>query len=76
MNENEQLEVHYMDNGYSYPVSEGFVDFFGGAPIAPLNYLSLGQMHDQVKFCVASQSLIVENELCRNWYKIWFVWGG
>lgn len=36
-----------MDNGYSYPVSEGFVDFFGGAPTAPLNYLSLGQMHDQ-----------------------------
>ncbi|KAH6824602.1 RING/U-box superfamily protein [Perilla frutescens var. hirtella] len=47
MNENEQLELHYMDGGYSYPVSEGFVDFFGDAPTAPLNYLNLGPMHDQ-----------------------------
>ncbi|XP_057807707.1 E3 ubiquitin-protein ligase BIG BROTHER isoform X1 [Salvia miltiorrhiza] len=47
MNENEQVEVHYMDSNYSYPVSEGYVDFFSGAPTAPLNYLNFAPMHDQ-----------------------------
>lgn len=50
MNENQQLEVHYMDSGYSYPVPEGFVDFFGGVSAAPSNYVNWGPMHDQVIF--------------------------
>lgn len=51
MNENEQLELHYMDSGYSYPVSEGFMDFFGADSAAPLRYVNTGTpMLDQVPF--------------------------
>ncbi|KAG6395041.1 hypothetical protein SASPL_145632 [Salvia splendens] len=46
MNENDQV-VHYMDNSYSYPVSEGYVDYYSGASTAPLNYLNFAPMHDQ-----------------------------
>lgn len=62
MNGDEQIEVHYMDNGYSYPVSEGYVDFFGGAPAAPLNYLNFAPMLDQVNLYVAS--LIATRNFC------------
>ncbi|PIN18765.1 Anaphase-promoting complex (APC), subunit 11 [Handroanthus impetiginosus] len=47
MDENQQIEVHYMDGGYSYPVSEGFMDFFGGVSAAPLHYVNMGLMHNQ-----------------------------
>ncbi|KAL8500794.1 hypothetical protein ACS0TY_020394 [Phlomoides rotata] len=47
MNENEQLEVHYMDSGYSYPVSEGYIDFFDSVSAAPSNYVNLGPMHHE-----------------------------
>ncbi|KAK4411048.1 E3 ubiquitin-protein ligase BIG BROTHER [Sesamum angolense] len=48
MNEHQQLEVQYMDSGYSYPVcSDGFMDFFGGVPAAPLHYVNMLPMHDQ-----------------------------
>ncbi|KAK6162969.1 hypothetical protein DH2020_002810 [Rehmannia glutinosa] len=47
MNENQHLEVHYMDSGYSYPPSEGFMDFFGGVSAAPYHYVNMGPMHDQ-----------------------------
>lgn len=51
MNENEQLELHYMDSGYSYPVSEGFMDFFGADSASPLRYVNTGTpMLDQVPF--------------------------
>ncbi|KAG8391259.1 hypothetical protein BUALT_Bualt01G0169500 [Buddleja alternifolia] len=48
MNENQQIEEHYMDCGYSYPVSEGFMGFFGDvSAAAPLHYANMGTMHEQ-----------------------------
>lgn len=68
MNENEQIEVHYMDNGYSYPVSEGYVDFFGGAPTPPSNYLNFAPMLDQVKFVCYEFLHKFDNVLKKNWF--------
>ena len=58
MNENEQV-VHYMDNSYSYPVSEGYVDYYSGASTAPLSYLNFAPMHDQVN-CYAAMLIVKE----------------
>ncbi|KZV27529.1 hypothetical protein F511_04580 [Dorcoceras hygrometricum] len=43
------MDVHYTDGGCPYPVSEGFVDYFGGASsAAPLHYyVHMGPMSDQ-----------------------------
>ncbi|XP_051136477.1 E3 ubiquitin-protein ligase BIG BROTHER [Andrographis paniculata] len=47
MNGGEQQGVHYVDNGYSYPVSEGFMGFFGGVSAVPPPYVDMGPMLDQ-----------------------------
>ncbi|GFP95536.1 E3 ubiquitin ligase big brother [Phtheirospermum japonicum] len=49
MNENQQqqVEVHYMDNGYNYPASESFMGFFGGVAAAPYQYSNMAPVHEQ-----------------------------
>ncbi|XP_073147778.1 E3 ubiquitin-protein ligase BIG BROTHER-like [Henckelia pumila] len=48
MSENREMEVHYTDGGCPYPVSEGFMEFFGGeAEAPPLHYIHMGPTNDQ-----------------------------
>ncbi|KAJ7949156.1 E3 ubiquitin ligase BIG BROTHER [Quillaja saponaria] len=47
MNESRQMEVHYIDSGFPYTVTESFMDFFGGLSHVPVNYAHAGPMPDQ-----------------------------
>ncbi|GER27688.1 RING/U-box superfamily protein [Striga asiatica] len=46
-NQQQQLELHYMDCGYFNPISEGFTDVFGGFSSNPYQYVEVSPMHDQ-----------------------------
>ncbi|CAI9103102.1 OLC1v1001537C1 [Oldenlandia corymbosa var. corymbosa] len=49
MEGNREMEVHYMNTGFPYNGSEGYMDFFGGLPQAPLYYAQPPPMpHDHV----------------------------
>lgn len=48
MNDNRQMEVHYIDTGFPYTVTESFMDFFEGLTHVPVNYTHAGPMTDQV----------------------------
>ncbi|KAM7265597.1 hypothetical protein ACFE04_003280 [Oxalis oulophora] len=41
------MEMHYINTGFPYTVTESFMDFFEGITGAPLNYAHTGTMHDQ-----------------------------
>ncbi|GMI74134.1 ENHANCER1 OF DA1, BIG BROTHER [Hibiscus trionum] len=47
MNENRQMEVHFIDTGFPYTATESFMDFFEGLTHVPVNYSHAGLMHDQ-----------------------------
>ncbi|KAM7274519.1 hypothetical protein ACFE04_016385 [Oxalis oulophora] len=40
------MEMHYINIGFPYTVTESFMDFFEGITGAPLNYAHTGTMHD------------------------------
>ncbi|KAK6933782.1 Zinc finger, RING-type [Dillenia turbinata] len=42
-----QMEVHYINTGYPYTVTESFMDFFEGLSHVPLNYAYPPPIHDQ-----------------------------
>ncbi|KAI3676661.1 hypothetical protein L1987_86273 [Smallanthus sonchifolius] len=46
-NGNRQLEVHYINSGFSYTASESFMDFFDGIPHQATHYSHSGPMHGQ-----------------------------
>lgn len=52
MNDGRQMEVHYIDTGFPYTVTQSFMDFFEGLTHVPLNYAppAGGSMLDQVLF--------------------------
>ncbi|KAM1018109.1 hypothetical protein ACFX13_040390 [Malus domestica] len=47
MNENGHMEVHYLDTGFPYTPTEGFMGFFDGFSHVPMNYGLAMPMHDQ-----------------------------
>ncbi|KAK9283048.1 hypothetical protein L1049_011276 [Liquidambar formosana] len=47
MNGNRQMEVHYINTGCPYTVTESFMDFFEGLTHVPVNYAHAQPMHDQ-----------------------------
>ncbi|KAF5752664.1 E3 ubiquitin ligase BIG BROTHER isoform X2 [Tripterygium wilfordii] len=47
MNGNRQMEMHYIDTGCPYTVTESFVDFFEGLTHLPPNYSPIGPIIDQ-----------------------------
>ncbi|XP_054811593.1 E3 ubiquitin-protein ligase BIG BROTHER-like [Prosopis cineraria] len=47
MNYNRPMEVHYIDTGFPYTVTESFMDFFEGITYMPANCLHTGSMPDQ-----------------------------
>ncbi|XP_044492492.1 E3 ubiquitin-protein ligase BIG BROTHER [Mangifera indica] len=47
MNGNRQMEVHYIDTGFPYTVTESFMDFFEGLTHVPVNYPQAAPIHDQ-----------------------------
>ncbi|KAK8486016.1 hypothetical protein V6N11_032994 [Hibiscus sabdariffa] len=47
MNENRQMEVHFIDTGFPYTATGSFMDFFEGLTHVPVNYTHAGLMHDQ-----------------------------
>ncbi|XP_048232157.1 E3 ubiquitin-protein ligase BIG BROTHER isoform X2 [Ricinus communis] len=49
MNENRQMEVHYINTGFPYTVTESFLDFFEGLSHVPVHYAHTGQVLDQVQ---------------------------
>lgn len=48
MNANGQMEVHYINTGCPYTVTESFMNFFEGLTHMPVNYGHAVPMHDQV----------------------------
>lgn len=49
MNDGRQMGMHYMDNGFPYPVNESFgADYFQGLTHVPVNYAFSGSIPDQV----------------------------
>lgn len=50
MNANGQMEVHYINTGCPYTVTESFMNFFEGLTHMPVNYGHAVPMHDQVYF--------------------------
>ncbi|KAK6928716.1 Zinc finger, RING-type [Dillenia turbinata] len=42
-----QMEVHYINTGFPYTVTESFMDFFEGLSHLPVNYAHLPPIHDQ-----------------------------
>lgn len=50
MNANGQMEVHYINTGCPYTVTESFMNFFEGLTHVPVNYGHAVPMHDQVYF--------------------------
>ncbi|KAG8646316.1 E3 ubiquitin-protein ligase BIG BROTHER isoform X2 [Manihot esculenta] len=49
MNANSQMEVHYINTGFPYTVTESFMDFFEGLTHVPVHYDHTGTVHDQVQ---------------------------
>ncbi|KAM1589653.1 hypothetical protein ACFX10_028520 [Malus domestica] len=47
MNVNGHMEMHYLDTGYPYQPTEGFMGFFDGLANVPMNYGHTIPMHDQ-----------------------------
>lgn len=47
MNENRQMEVHYINTGCPYTTTESFMDFFEGLTHVPVNYAQAQQMYEQ-----------------------------
>lgn len=47
MNANRQMEVHYINTGCPYTITESFMDFFEGLSHVPVNYAQAQPMHDQ-----------------------------
>lgn len=47
MNANGQMEVHYINTGCPYTVTESFMNFFEGLTHVPVNYGHAVPMHDQ-----------------------------
>ena len=43
------MEVHYINTGFPYTVTESFMDFFEGLTHAPVHYAHAGHMLDQVQ---------------------------
>ncbi|KAF7836037.1 E3 ubiquitin-protein ligase BIG BROTHER-like [Senna tora] len=41
------MEVHFIDTGFPYTVTESFMDFFEGLTHVPMNYAHAGPMTDQ-----------------------------
>ena len=48
MNDGRQMEVHYIDTGFPYTVTESFMAFFEGLTHVPVNYAHAASMPDQV----------------------------
>lgn len=48
MNGNRQMEVHYINTGFPYTITESFMDFFEGLGHVPVNYAQAEAMHNQV----------------------------
>lgn len=59
MNGNGQMEVHYINTGFPYTVTESFMNFFEGLTHVPLNYGHAVPMHDQVFLVVQCLQLYV-----------------
>ncbi|GAV67021.1 zf-RING_2 domain-containing protein [Cephalotus follicularis] len=47
MSGSRQMEVHYINTGFPYTVTESFMDFFEGLTTVPVNYTQAEPMHDQ-----------------------------
>ncbi|KAI4323395.1 hypothetical protein L6164_023007 [Bauhinia variegata] len=47
MNDGRPMEVHYIDTGFPYTVTESFMDFFEGLTHVPVNYAHAESMPDQ-----------------------------
>ncbi|KAG2668642.1 hypothetical protein I3843_14G001200 [Carya illinoinensis] len=47
MDGNGQMEVHYINTGFPYTVTESFMDFFEGLAHVPINYGHSLPIHDQ-----------------------------
>lgn len=48
MNGHGQMEVHYINTGFPYTVTESFMNFFEGLTHVPAHYGNAVPMHDQV----------------------------
>lgn len=42
------MEVHYINTGFPYTITESFMDFFEGLGHVPVNYAQAEAMHNQV----------------------------
>ncbi|KAF2319521.1 hypothetical protein GH714_016814 [Hevea brasiliensis] len=49
MNGNSQMEVHYINTGFPYTVTESFMDFFEGLTHVPVHYAYTEPVLDQVQ---------------------------
>ncbi|KAJ9174488.1 hypothetical protein P3X46_013126 [Hevea brasiliensis] len=47
MNGNRQMEVHFINTGFPYTVTESFMDFSEGLTHVPVHYAHTGPVHDQ-----------------------------
>jgi E3 ubiquitin-protein ligase BIG BROTHER-like protein len=54
MNGNGQMEVHYINTGFPYTITESFMNFFDDLTHVPVNYGHAVPMHDQVFLVVKS----------------------
>lgn len=48
MNANRQVEVHYIDTGFPYTVTQSFMDLFEGLPYAQADVVLAEALQDQV----------------------------
>ena len=42
------MEVHYINTGFPYTITESFMDFFEDLTHVPVNYAQVESMHNQV----------------------------
>lgn len=50
MNDNRQVEVHYINTGFPYTVTESFMDLFEGLTYTHTDFALAGALHEQVIF--------------------------
>lgn len=43
------MEVHYINTGFPYTITESFMDFFEDLTHVPVNYAQVETMHNQVR---------------------------
>lgn len=58
MNGSRQMELHYINTGFPYTITESFMDFFEGLTYAHADFAIADAFHDQVPITGLSLFLI------------------